>query len=178
MGDNPVPNGLSRGYPIIPSRRISGEVRSTDGSATHPACPQICEAPALPSAPGLCNCSEMFVRRLFRLLLALLVTAGLMVAPLAVPAAGEIAMAATMVQGADAPGMAADMPCCPDKQKSNSCQDCPLVALCMLMALQTVPSSSAVPMRYASIQRLHPLDDFIADGLARPPPDQPPRRLV
>jgi hypothetical protein len=120
----------------------------------------------------------MYVRRLFKLMLAVLVTAGLTIAPLAVPAAGETAMAATMVQGADAHAMAADMPCCPDKQKSHGCQDCPLVALCMVMALQTVPPSSVVLTRYPSRQRLHPLDDFIADSLAPPPPDHPPRRLA
>jgi hypothetical protein len=120
----------------------------------------------------------MNVRKLFRLLLAVLVTAGLMVAPLVTPAAAEHSMTAGMVQKADMPDMAADMPCCPDKQKSTDCKDCPLVAICMLKVLQSGPSTSAVLMRYQSRQHLRPLDDTIVDGLARPPPEHPPRYWV
>lgn len=120
----------------------------------------------------------MDLRRSTRLLLAILVTAGLIIAPLATPAAAEHSMAAAMMQMADTSDMAADMPCCPDKQKSTGCQDCPLVAICMLTVLQTEPSSGAELMRYPSRQRLHPLDDMVVDGLAHPPPDYPPRSLV
>ncbi|MDE2331348.1 MAG: hypothetical protein KGK16_11275 [Bradyrhizobium sp.] len=120
----------------------------------------------------------MKVPGLFRLLLAILVSMGLTIAPLASPAAAGHSMAADMMQMADMPGMAADMPCCPDQQKNKGCQDCPLVALCMLQILQTAPSSGAVLVREPSRQRLHSLDDRIVDGLARPPPDHPPRYLV
>ena len=120
----------------------------------------------------------MNVRNLFKLLLAFLVTAGLTIAPLATGAAAAHSMAATLMQMDDMAGMAADMPCCPDKQKSNDCKDCPLVAICVLKALQTGPSTNAVLMRDPSRRRLHPLDDLIVDGLARPPPDHPPRILV
>jgi hypothetical protein len=121
----------------------------------------------------------MNVRRLFRLALAILVTAGLTIAPLAAPAvAAEDAMPAEMMQMADMPDMAADMPCCPDKQKSNTCQDCPLIAICMLKVLPAGPSSEALLVRDPSHQRLHPRDDIIAAGSARPPPDHPPRHLV
>ncbi|MEH2546379.1 hypothetical protein V1283_003024 [Bradyrhizobium sp. AZCC 2262] len=117
----------------------------------------------------------MNVRQLFKLLLALLVSAGLTIAPLATPAAAEHLMPATMMPMAD---MSADMPCCPDKQKSNGCQDCPLVAICMLMVLQTGPSTDAIAMGPPARERLHALDDVMADELARPPPDHPPRHLV
>ena len=121
----------------------------------------------------------MDVRQLFRLLLAVLLTAGLTIAPLAAPAvAAKHSMPANMMQMADMSDMAADMPCCPDKQKSNTCQDCPLVAICMLKVLPAGPSGDALLMRQASYQRLHPRDDMIADGSARPPPDHPPRSLV
>jgi hypothetical protein len=120
----------------------------------------------------------MNVRKLFKLLLALAVTAGLTIAPLATSAAAEHAMAATMMQMDDMAGMAAGMPCCPDQQKNKGCQDCPLVAICMLKVLQTGPSTSAVLMRDPSRERLRPHDDLIVDGLARPPPDHPPRHLV
>jgi hypothetical protein len=118
------------------------------------------------------------VRKLFRLLLAVLVTAGLTVAPVATSTAAEHSMAAAMMQMADTPDMAGDMPCCPNKQKSGGCQDCPLVAICMLSALPVKPSTDAVLMRLPLHQRLHAFDDIIADGLVRPPPDRPPRSLV
>jgi hypothetical protein len=126
----------------------------------------------------------MNVRRLFKLLLALLVTAGLTIAPLATPAAAEHMLSAAGVQIAqkaddpDMANMAADMPCCPDKQKSRDCQDCPLVAICMLKVLQAGPSTAVVEMNRLIGEQLRPLDDIIADGLARPPPDHPPRALA
>jgi hypothetical protein len=118
------------------------------------------------------------VRQLFRLLLAVLVTAGLMIAPLATPAMAEHSTATKMMQMAEMPDMAAGMPCCPDQQKNKGCQDCPLVAICMLSALPAKPSTDAVLIRLPSQQRLRAFDDLIADGLVRPPPDRPPRLLV
>ena len=120
----------------------------------------------------------MNVRQSFKLLLALLVTAGLTIAPLVTPAAAGHLLPAKMMQMADGSDMMADMPCCPDQQKSNDCQDCPLVAICMLKILQAGPSNHAIAMRLPSRERLHALDDMMADGLARPPPEHPPRRLV
>ena len=74
--------------------------------------------------------------------------------------------------------MAADMPCCPDKN-SMDCQDCPLVAMCVLQNAQAgVPSMAALPLRYA-IRTAHVVrNDTLAAGLDRPPPDQPPRSQV
>ncbi|MGY3617346.1 hypothetical protein [Bradyrhizobium sp. USDA 10063] len=124
----------------------------------------------------------MDIRQLFKLLLALLVTAGLTVAPLATPAAAKELLSAAGMQMADDPDvadMASAMPCCPDQQKkSPDCQDCPLVAICMLQVLQVGPSSNMVELDRRLDQQLHPLDDIIADGLARPPPDHPPRTLA
>jgi hypothetical protein len=117
------------------------------------------------------------VRKLFKLLLAVLVTAGLTIAPLAAPAMAGHSMTAKM-QMEDMSDMAADMPCCPDQQKNKGCQDCPLVAICMMSALPVKPFTGAALIRLPSHQRLHMFDDVIADGLARPPPDRPPRSLV
>ncbi|MGY3588461.1 hypothetical protein ACVIGB_002580 [Bradyrhizobium sp. USDA 4341] len=119
----------------------------------------------------------MNVRQLFRLLLAVLVTAGLTIAPLATPAAAGSSLTG-MSQMADMSDMAADMPCCPDKQKSNDCRDCPLVAICMLKVLHEGPSTLGFAVRPATQLQLHPHDDLVADGLVRPPPDHPPRHLV
>ena len=120
----------------------------------------------------------MNVRKLFKLLLALLVTAGLTIAPFATPAMAEHSMAANVPHMTDMPDMAADMPCCPDQQKNKGCQDCPLVAICMLSLLPAKPLTDAVIVRLPSHQRPRAFDDVIADGLVRPPPDRPPRSLV
>jgi hypothetical protein len=120
----------------------------------------------------------MNVRELFKLLLTILVSTGLTIAPLATPAMAEHSMAAKMMQMGDMSDIGADMPCCPDQQKNKGCQDCPLVAICMLSALPAKPSTDAVVIRLPSHQRLPAFDDIVADGLARPPPDRPPRLLV
>jgi hypothetical protein len=75
--------------------------------------------------------------------------------------------------------MSADMPCCPDEQKSKDCQDCPLVAMCVLKNAHAGPSlASAMPLRHAIQMSYSFPDDVPADGLDRPPPDHPPRNLI
>jgi hypothetical protein len=126
----------------------------------------------------------MDIRQLLKLLVALLVTASLTLAPLATPAAAEHLLSAAGTQMApmaddhDMADMMADMPCCPDKQKSPACQDCPLIAICMMQVLQVGPSTSVLELNRLLDEQLRPLDDVIADGLARPPPDHPPRTLA
>jgi hypothetical protein len=119
----------------------------------------------------------MIARRILRLVLAVLVTAGLMVAPLVTPAAAGPLMAGDM-QMTDAQDMSAGMPCCPDQQKSKQCHDCPLIAICMLKVLQTGPAVVTARLGPRALELLQPLDDIIADGLSRPPPDHPPRLTV
>jgi hypothetical protein len=136
-------------------------------------------------------------RMVFRLfitrLLAILIVAGLAVAPVAAPAAmqasimhasmaaemTEMSSMADMSSVADVSSMAADMPCCPDEQKSKTCTDCPVTAMCVLTTAQVAPpETSALPVRHA-VRTTHALrDDAFADGLDRPPPDQPPRNLA
>jgi hypothetical protein len=118
----------------------------------------------------------MTARRFLRLLLAVLVTAGLTVAPLVTPAVAGHSMAP--MQMADMQDMPDDMSCCPDEQNSKQCKDCPLVAICMLKVLQAGPSITTVTVRQPSRELLRPLDDVFAAGLTRPPPEHPPRHLV
>ena len=117
----------------------------------------------------------MDFRRFVNLILAVLVTAGLAIAPLVTPAAAAQPHAAGKMDMS----MAADMPCCPDEQNSRDCQDCPLLAICALKTARPGPSPSEVlPLRHA-IRTVHSVrDDVPADGLERPPPDHPPRSLV
>jgi hypothetical protein len=116
----------------------------------------------------------MLLRLLIARLLAIAVIAGLSLAPLATPAA---ALAVADMVGMSL--MSADMPCCPDEQKSGDCRDCPLIAMCVLKTVQAGPSvTAAVPVRHA-IRTAHLVrDDVFADGLDRPPPDHPPRTLA
>jgi len=125
---------------------------------------------------------RLFITRL----LAIMIVAGLAVAPVAAPAAMQGSMTDMMAVGmtdmssvADASSMTADMPCCPDEQNSKTCTDCPLTAMCVSTTAQVAPSAtSALPVRHA-IRTAHALrDDVFADGLDRPPPDQPPRNLA
>jgi hypothetical protein len=117
----------------------------------------------------------MNLRGLLRVAFAVLVTVGLTLAPLAAPTAAAQAGS----DGMSDMSMSADMPCCPDEQKSKDCQDCPLLAMCVLKAAQAGPSeAAALPLRHA-IRTTHLVaDDVISDGLTRPPPDQPPRTLA
>ena len=114
-------------------------------------------------------------RRLLNFALAVLVTVGLALAPFANPAAAAPRHAAGMTDMA----MSADMPCCPDEQKNKDCQDCPLVAMCVLKTAQAGPdSTAALPLRHAMRTAHSVLNDAPADGLERPPPDHPPRNLA
>ena len=118
----------------------------------------------------------MDFRRFLKLALAVLATAGLALAPLVTPAAAK---GPSMVEMTDMSGMSADMPCCPDGQKSKDCQDCPLIAMCVLKTTQAGPSQAdALPVRHAIRTSHSVLDDVPADGLSRPPPDHPPRILA
>src|ERR1700709_901283 len=127
---------------------------------------------------------RLFITRL----LAIAIVVGLAVAPVAAPAAMQAQMAAGMTDMpemadissvADMSSMAADMPCCPDEQKSKTCTDCPIIAMCALTTAQAgPPATPALPVRHA-VRTTHALgDDVFADGFSRPPPDQPPRNLA
>jgi hypothetical protein len=115
----------------------------------------------------------MNLRRLFNLALAAAVTAALAIAPLAAPVSAQ-ARAGDMMDMS----MSADVPCCPDKSGMD-CQDCPLMAICVLQTVQaSPPMAAALLLRYA-IRTAHTVrNDALATGLDRPPPDQPPRSLI
>jgi hypothetical protein len=118
----------------------------------------------------------MNFRRLIGRLLAVFVIVGLVAAPLVTPAAAKRLAAAEM---ADMTAMSGDMPCCPDEQKGNGCQDCPLVAMCMLMIAQAEPSSTnGIQISFQTRQLSFALVDSTADGLIGAPPDHPPRILI
>lgn len=110
-------------------------------------------------------------------MLAVLVIAGLVTAPLVTPAAAQRLSAAAMSGMAM---MSGDMPCCPDQQPSNDCHDCALVAMCISTFMQANPdmAAAAILIRQPTRTLLAAYDDALSDGLDRPPPDHPPRTLV
>jgi hypothetical protein len=122
-----------------------------------------------------------FYRFISRLLVTFAVV-GLVVAPLATPAGAKLLPTATMSHMStmsDMSMMSDDMPCCPDTQKSNDCQDCPLSAMCTLSIAQAEPPMATGVLAPLPIRTLFlAFNDRIADGFDRPPPDQPPRTSI
>jgi len=120
-----------------------------------------------------------------RRLLAILMIAGLALAPLSRPVMAGAAMDAAMSAMADASvsatpdEMASDMPCCPPKAPTPvGCDKCVFMAACT--SLGFVGMSSAVVHLFltasddvASLQ-----NDSWPEGLGHPPPEHPPRTLV
>src|SRR5882757_559255 len=115
----------------------------------------------------------MNLHRLIGRLLAVFVIVGLVVAPLVSPVAAKRPAVGDMAAMSD------DMQCCPDGQKSSSCQDCPLVAMCMLTIAQAEPSpTSGIQVSFQARRLSFALVDVIAHGLIGAPPDHPPRILT
>ena len=105
-------------------------------------------------------------------LLAIFLIAGLVFAPLSAPvnaAKGASAMTAEM---------SADMPCCPDKSAPVDCDQCPLMAICMVTTLQAPSSAGVIELRPVAVRLLAPRSDPEAESLGYLPPPRPPRSLV
>ena len=118
----------------------------------------------------------MNLRRLIGRLLAVFVIVGLVVAPLVSPV---VAKRMPVGEMNDMAAMSDDMQCCPDGQKNNSCQDCPLVAMCMLTIAQAEPSpANGIQISFQTRRLSFALVDLSADGLIGDPPDHPPRILT
>ena len=119
----------------------------------------------------------MALRRLINLVLALCVTIGLAMGPVVTPAAAmqaSMAMDDMVTMSPDA--MSADMPCCPSEPQSKNCPDCPLMAICVMKSVQAGPSLAPAMMVRHAVRTSHLfMDDVLADGIVRPPPDHPPR---
>jgi len=118
-------------------------------------------------------------------LLAILVIAGLVLAPLAGPAmAGPISDASmpAMADDMSAPAMtdeiASDMPCCASKAPAPiGCDKCVFMAACTAKCFGL--SVALVCPPFAATGQAAPLqNDSWLDGLGRPPPEYPPRTLV
>lgn len=90
-----------------------------------------------------------------------------------------------MVMGKGAPmastemaSIAADMPCCPDKSLPMDCDQCPLMALCMVTSFHAPSSAGMIEIRPVTLRMLAPGSDPQGDSLGQHPPPRPPRSLV
>ena len=110
-------------------------------------------------------------------LLAILVIAGLVFAPLSGPANAGMTMVGSVPEMAAAE-MTADMPCCPDKSAPMDCDQCPLMALCMVTNLHVPSSAGVTEIRPVTVRMLAPGSDPQGDSLGQHPPPRPPRSLV
>jgi hypothetical protein len=145
------------------------------------------------------------VNRIFAIprLLAILVIAGLVLAPLSRPVMAAVPSDALMqaTTGHVMPGYAnsshamsdhamdepsvaqademAAMPCCPSKAPAPvGCDKCIAMAGCMSSFLTGMPTAVVLPLPVASIGMRLLTNDFRPDGLDRPPPEHPPRLLA
>jgi hypothetical protein len=124
----------------------------------------------------------MTLRRLFKLIIALTVTAGLLSMPFAAPSFARPHASVTGEMHAldtDAQAMPADMTCCPDQGQASDCAGCPLMALCMLSTSIPLPAdTSALAVRDLLLAVFSARDDAWVQGLTGHPPDHPPRSNV
>ena len=121
-----------------------------------------------------------------RRLLAVLMIAGLALAPVSRPVMAETlshasdqAMAEVMSASATMDEMADDMPCCPSKVPlAVDCDKCVFMAGCGSMCFAGVSASFSHPFPILSDKIALQRDDARPDGLGPPPPEHPPRMLV
>ena len=120
-----------------------------------------------------------------RCLLAVLMIAGLALAPLSRPvmaaAPSDMSMPVTdqMSAAAMSETMAGDMPCCPSKAPTPAdCDKCVYVAACASKCFTGITAGIFHPLFAVSNHVLPLSNDSSPDGTGHPPPDHPPRILV
>jgi hypothetical protein len=121
-----------------------------------------------------------------RRLLAILMIAGLALAPLSQPVMAEMSSDASMQVMADemspsamADEMASDMPCCPSKAPTPvGCDKCVFMAACTSLGFVGMSSAVAHLFLTASDDVASLQNDSWPEGLGHPPPEHPPRTLV
>jgi hypothetical protein len=129
-------------------------------------------------------------------LFAVLVIAGLALAPAARPVmagtstpASELAMADEMTPSemsspemsasVMADEMASDMPCCPSKAPAPiDCDKCVFMSACMSKCFTGMTATVFHPFPIASDRIGLQRNDARPDGFGHPPPEHPPRSLV
>jgi len=121
-----------------------------------------------------------------RCLLAVLMIAGLALAPLSQPVmagasshASMQVMADEMSPSATMDEMANDMPCCPSKAPAPvDCDKCVFMSACMSNCFTGVLATVFHPFPAALDGVANLQNESLPDGLGHPPPEHPPRILV
>jgi len=121
-----------------------------------------------------------------RRLLAILVIAGIALAPLSQPVMADSSADASMQVMADemspsamADEMASDMPCCPSKAPTPvGCDKCVFMAACTSLGFVGMSSAVAHLFLTASDDVASLQNDSWPEGLGHPPPEHPPRTPV
>lgn len=113
-----------------------------------------------------------------RYLLAALAWAGLVIAPLTMPAtamAVPSASGSTTLEASSAVAAEA-MPCCPDEPAVPGCaKHCPFMIVCTGMAFPTISGSPVLLAPLALLAKIAPHSDAKLNGFVRPPPPRPPK---
>ena len=121
-----------------------------------------------------------------RRLLAILVVAGLALAPVSRPVMAEMSSDASMQVMTDEMSaaettdeMAGEMPCCPSKAPAPiGCDKCIYMTACMSKCFTGMSTAVVHPFLTASNDIVSLQNDSWPDGLGHPPPEHPPRTLV
>ena len=124
----------------------------------------------------------MQLKSTIRRLLAVLMIAGLALAPVSRPVVADTSSPASMQAMADAMAamaMADEMPCCPSKAPVPvDCDKCVFMAACASVLFAGVSATVSHPLPIVSETIALKRNDFWPDGLGHPPPEHPPRTLV
>lgn len=86
--------------------------------------------------------------------------------------------ASAPIAAAEMADMAADMPCCLDKSLPMDCDQCPLMALCMVTTFHQPAPAGVIEIRAVTMRLLAPHSDPQGESLGQHPPPRPPRSLV
>jgi hypothetical protein len=140
----------------------------------------------LPICAILCDFKGVNCQITIRSLVAILVIAGLALAPVSGPVMAQSSSEAStqaMADGASPSAMteemASDMPCCPSKAPAPiDCGKCVFMAACMSKCFTGMLATVVHPFRVASDRVAVLRNDARLDGLGHLPPEHPPRTLV
>jgi hypothetical protein len=143
---------------------------------------------------GFCGVTRQLI---IRRLLAILMIAGLVLAPVSRPSMAGM-MSDVSTSDVSMSGMAADMdisssatmdemasdmpndtPCCPSKaQIPSGCDKCLFMTACAAKCFSGLTAALFQPLFAASAELANLRNDFWLDGLGQSPPEYPPRTLV